>query len=173
MPTAYSLEPWQNLYFMLGGASAALAGLLFIAVSLHNEAVVKDRILRERAWANTFMIVMLLINSVVILVPQAVVATGIELCLVAALYPPFLVSRVIIMRRSGIIVPNYALTRAAISGVIASLGILGGLSLILRWGGGFYIMTIQSVAILVWVMVHAWRLLLAVTAEDRQDRRAE
>jgi modulator of FtsH protease len=165
IPTAYDPESWQNLFIMLGGASAALAGLLFVAVSLHFEAVVNDRIQRERAWANTFMIVVLLINSVIILVPQSIAATGIELCLVGALYPPFLVSRAIAIRRSGNIIPRISLVRASISIVIASLGIVGGISLVLERGGGFYILAIQSAAILAWVIVHAWSLLLAVTTE--------
>ena len=63
MQSAYSLELWQNLYIMLGGSTAALTGLLFIAMSLKIDAIVKDPIFRARAWANIFMIVILVINA--------------------------------------------------------------------------------------------------------------
>ena len=33
--TAYDPAPWQNFYVMTGGAAAAPAGLLFVAMSLH------------------------------------------------------------------------------------------------------------------------------------------
>jgi hypothetical protein len=72
MQSAYNLELWQNVYIMLGSSAAALAGLLFIAMSLKIDVIVKDAILRARAWANTFMIVMLVINAAAILVPQRV-----------------------------------------------------------------------------------------------------
>lgn len=34
MTSAYSPEAWHELYIMLGGSLAALAGLLFVAMSI-------------------------------------------------------------------------------------------------------------------------------------------
>jgi hypothetical protein len=36
MPDAFvdTLQSWQNFYFMIGGASAGLIGLMFVALSL-------------------------------------------------------------------------------------------------------------------------------------------
>jgi len=41
-PIAETLRAWQNFYFMAGGASATLMGLLFVAVSLGAHLVSED-----------------------------------------------------------------------------------------------------------------------------------
>jgi modulator of FtsH protease len=153
---------WQNLYIMLGGAAGALAGLLFIAMSLQIRAIAKDSVLRARASANTFMIVMLVINAGAILVPQSNIALGVELCLTALLYVPFFIWRTLRVKRITKAIPK----RAFVSFFYPITGILGGVSLIFQFGGGMYIVTIQSAAILAWVIFNAWSIMLAATAED-------
>ena len=34
--STYDVEPWHDLYVMVGGAAAALAGLIFVAVSVNH-----------------------------------------------------------------------------------------------------------------------------------------
>ena len=36
--SAYDAAAWQGFYVMIGGAAAALTGLLFVAMSLHEPA---------------------------------------------------------------------------------------------------------------------------------------
>jgi len=156
MENAYRLESWQNLYIMLGSSAAALTGLLFVAVSLQVKSIVKDPVLRVRASANTIMTVMLVINAAIILVPQSVVAIGIELCTTAFVYITWAGRRLIHLKRSGRKTP----ARAVISISLNLLGIIAGLNLIFHFGGGMYIATIQFVAILAWVIFNAWSLLL-------------
>jgi hypothetical protein len=161
MQSAYNLELWQNVYIMLGSSAAALAGLLFIAMSLKIDVIVKDAILRARAWANTFMIVMLVINAAAILVPQRVLALGIELCFTALLYLPFFFWHALRVKRAAKRIPG----RAFISTFFPVTGFLGGISLIFQSGGGMYIVTIQSIAILAWAIFNAWSLMLAAEAD--------
>jgi hypothetical protein len=156
MESAYRLESWQNLYIMLGSSAAALTGLLFVAVSLQAKSIVKDPVLRVRAAANTIMSVILIINAAILLVPQSVIAIGIELCGIAIAYIAWAGRRIIHLKRSGRKTPM----RALISISLNLLGIIAGLTLIFRSGGGMYIATIQSVAILAWIIFNAWSLLL-------------
>jgi hypothetical protein len=162
MDSAYKLELWQNLYIMLGGVAGALAGLLFIAMSLQIRVIAKDSVFRARAWANTFMIVMLVINAAAILVPQNIKALGVELCITGVLYVPFFISRSLRVKRITKSIPK----RAFISTFYPITGVLGGASLIFRFGGGMYIVTIQSIAILAWAIFNAWSLMLAANAEN-------
>lgn len=46
---AYDPAPWQNFYVMSGGASAALTGLLFVAMSLHAETTMTNAFYGNRA----------------------------------------------------------------------------------------------------------------------------
>jgi hypothetical protein len=157
MDNAYQLERWHDLYVMLGGSSAALAGLLFVAVSLHVEVITKGRILHARAWANTFLIVMLVMNAAFILAPQSVTAVGLELCATSVLFVLCLGWVMMTAVRAGFSLP----WRPYISILLNLFGIAAGLSLASGWGGGMYLETVQFLAVLGWVMFGAWGLLMA------------
>ena len=43
------LEPWSNFFVMVGGGTAALAGLIFVALSINPERIVRDVTHRNRA----------------------------------------------------------------------------------------------------------------------------
>jgi hypothetical protein len=161
MENAYKIELWHDLYIMLGGSAAALAGLIFIAMSLQIEAIAKEEVFRARASANTFMIVTLVINAATILAPQGIVALGLELCFTALLYVPFFVWRTLRVKR----ITNRIPKRAFISTFFPIIGFVGGISLIFQSGGGMYIVSTQSVAILAWAIFNAWSLMLAANAE--------
>ena len=46
---AFDAERWHDFYVMSGGAAAALAGLLFVAMSLHARTVMSNLFYRNRA----------------------------------------------------------------------------------------------------------------------------
>jgi modulator of FtsH protease len=135
----------------LSGSAATLVGLLFVAVSIQIGRIAKSPIFRARAWANTFLIVMLAVNAAFVLTPQNPTALGIELCIPAGLHPvPY---------------QNHARSPAGrSSSALATVrldssqsgGDCGGVSLIMRRGGGIYLVTLEFLAIVVWVMFGAW-----------------
>ena len=43
---------WQTFYVMVGGAAAALTGLIFVAVSLHTRSIMSGVLHRDRAWSS-------------------------------------------------------------------------------------------------------------------------
>ena len=49
MKMAYDAQSWQNFYIMVGGAAAALTGLLFVAMSIHAKAIIAHPLLSNRA----------------------------------------------------------------------------------------------------------------------------
>jgi hypothetical protein len=73
------IDAWQNLYVMLGTSSAALIGLLFVATSLHLGEVVSNPAFRVRSYNQTLYLLTLLVEAVLILVPQPVSFLGAEL----------------------------------------------------------------------------------------------
>jgi hypothetical protein len=56
VPNAYHPEAWHELYLTLGGALAALTGLLFVATSLH-----VDKIAQTPHWARRALSCLILI----------------------------------------------------------------------------------------------------------------
>jgi hypothetical protein len=78
--TACDPSEWHDLFVATAGASAALAGLVFVAVSINIERILKFPGLPERALET----VLLLLVSIVGLIPgQGHVALGTELLLVS------------------------------------------------------------------------------------------
>jgi len=47
--SAYDAAGWQNFYVMVGGAAAALTGLLFVAMSLHSNVIIAHPLYGTRA----------------------------------------------------------------------------------------------------------------------------
>ncbi len=68
MPSAYHPEAWHELYVTLGGAIAALTGLLFVATSLHVEKIAVTPHWGRRAFTNTFALIGVLIECLLVLV---------------------------------------------------------------------------------------------------------
>ena len=162
MPNAYRPELWHDLYVALCGASAALAGLLFIATSLHIHAIAKDPVLRIRAAANTFLIFLLVIEAALVLIPQETTALATEICFCAAL---LLASFAWTRARRHRIGRTFS-RRGLLHPLLFLIGMGGGLSLLFRSGGGMYIVTAQFLAALCFVMFNAWSLLIAASEEE-------
>ena len=79
MLNAYHPESWHELYVTLGGALAALTGLLFVATSLHVDKIAQTPHWARRAFTNTFSLIIALIESLLVLAPQPEAWLGIEL----------------------------------------------------------------------------------------------
>jgi hypothetical protein len=85
MDEASMLEQWHDFYVMLGGASAALVGLLFVGLSLHLAAVVARPELRALTrQAFTSFLTILIVAAFVLIPRQELAALGLELLLLAA-----------------------------------------------------------------------------------------
>ncbi|QUQ63803.1 hypothetical protein [Kutzneria sp. CA-103260] len=75
-----SVADWQSFAVMTGGASGALTGLLFVAVSLNANRIARHRALRASAGQTLVLFLVPLIMATVLLVPgQPEWALGAEL----------------------------------------------------------------------------------------------
>lgn len=63
------MEGWSELYVMAGGAAAALAGLIFVAVSLNSEIILKERSLPGLAIRTLGMLIAVVLLCVFGLIP--------------------------------------------------------------------------------------------------------
>ena len=76
---AFSPEHWSDFFVAEIGATAALAGLLTVAISINLKAIVEGRLLSGRAAETILMLGGVLVLSTLALVPgQTVVALGYE-----------------------------------------------------------------------------------------------
>jgi hypothetical protein len=81
---AYDPTEWHDLFVAVAGASAALLGLLFVAVSINLERILAYKGLPERALETMMLLMGVLLVSIAGLTPgQSHVALGLEILIIA------------------------------------------------------------------------------------------
>jgi hypothetical protein len=163
--TAYAPAEWKDLFVAVAGASAALAGLLFVAVSINVERIIRYEGLPERGIEALAMLLVPLVVSIAGLLPgQSHVALGIELVAISAALVAVLSRLPVALTVSQRVeMPShYILTRQIVrlSGVaLLSIGALGELFAV---AGGLYWVGAAVVALTLGAVVNAWVLLVEI-----------
>jgi hypothetical protein len=161
---AYDPSEWTDLFVATAGASAALAGLVFVAVSINLERILAFRGLPERALETLLFLVSVLLVSVVALIPgQDHVALGLELlviCLaidaIVMRQPTIQVEEGEVMRRS------WRVSRWTLRLVATVPFLIGAISLIAASGGGLYWLVAGIVLAVAAGVANAWVLLVEI-----------
>lgn len=167
MENAYRPEAWHELYLMLGGSAAALAGLLFVAMSIHLDDVLKVPFLRTFARNNTIAMIVLVVRAAAILMPQNHLMLAVELILLDA-FGFVMASTVLVHSRH---MPRGRKFRAAATVLSGVLGVAGAISLVAETGGGMYVITAAYLLLFCIIMSSAWALMTGVYQADRRSKR--
>ncbi len=159
---AYQPEQWHDLAIALAGASAALTGLLFVAVSINLSRILATRTLTIRAVETLLMLVSLLLLALLILVPgQPVTALGAEIVVLGLLGLSPLIGR--LRQRDAHRNGGWRAAYPIVVTVAAAVPLLvAGLSLISGRGGGLYWLGAAIVLSLCGAVVNAWVLLVEI-----------
>ena len=73
------MNPWTNFFVVAAGASATLAGLVFVALSVNISRILQFSHLPARAAGTMGALILILVCSLATLVPQPRLALGIEI----------------------------------------------------------------------------------------------
>jgi hypothetical protein len=132
-----ALEPF---FVAVISAAAALTGLLFVAVSINLDKIVKGPgFLSARAAEALASLLLVLVGSALVLVPQSVRLLGLEiLILVVPLLVVTIVKQLSHRRQNPADPLLWTVSRMACTAVATVPGTLAGLSLAVHWGGGLY-----------------------------------
>jgi hypothetical protein len=164
MNPAYQPEAWHDFYLMVGGAGAALTGLIFVAVSLHLRLVLRDPWHRGRAGSSLLALMSTVLIAGAVLIPgQPLAALGIEVVLIALISPAYSVWGMIHLPRSHRIARSVEL---AVGLVGTSLAVLAGITLIAQAGGGLWLLLPGAAIAFGSSVWNAWRLMVDVAADD-------
>ena len=144
------------------GASAALTGLLFVAISINLEQILKFPNLPGRAAGSLGVLVSVLVVSCCGLVPrQSHVALGLEIAVAGGVV---MFQAVWVTVRNPTVGDTYAwrVERMATLLLPGALFVAGGLSLIADGGGGLYWIFAGTALAFVVSAINAWVLLVEV-----------
>lgn len=162
--TAYDPTEWHDLFVAAAGASAALLGLLFVAVSINIERILKYEGLPGRALEAMLLLTCVLIVSIAGLVPgQSHVALGLELLLVSAVVGAIVLRQpIVVADASGREPVSWKVTRwtVRLAGLVPIA--IAGLSLLAEAGGGLYWLAAGIVLAIVAAIAGAWVLLVEI-----------
>jgi hypothetical protein len=76
MADAVVVQEWQPFFMTLAGASAALAGLVFVAMSLHPRPILSHPIMRARALGTAFGFLLGVAWALIMLIPARTAPVG-------------------------------------------------------------------------------------------------
>jgi hypothetical protein len=161
---AFTTAGWEYFFGAIVGAAAALTGLLFVAVSLNLDRILRGPSFLPRRAAETLAIlVFVLYSAALVLVPQDTRVLGVEILVVVV---PFMVvalrSQVAHLRARGDDPLVWFVGRAVTTSICTVPGLLAGLSLLVQWGGGLYWLVPTTVLGIGGAVFSAWVLLVEI-----------
>jgi hypothetical protein len=158
---AYDAEHWHELFVMMGGAAAALAGLIFVAVSLNDEQILALPKLPSLAGRTLTLLIGQVVFCMAGLAPQPPLALGIELVVVAGIVVAVVVGTTV--RTFEADEPLRWRASNLGTALAASVpGLVAGVSLIAGAGGGLFWLLAEFAVAIVVAAYYAWVLLIEI-----------
>jgi hypothetical protein len=162
--SGYLTAPWSEFSVAVVGASAALTGLLFVAVSINIEQILAVGALAGRALSTMILFVVPLVVGILVLVPgQSRTTLGLELIVTGVVTGGGLlwINR---PANRGALEPrlSWLLVRLGPSVSISVFLVLAGVGLIARSGGGLYWVAPAIIEAFIGGLVTVWVLLVEV-----------
>jgi hypothetical protein len=159
------LDPagFATFFAALTGAAAALAGLLFVAVSINLDNIVKGAGLPARAAETLALLVFVVVVCALALVPQDITLLGAEVLVMAVPLLAVTIGNPLRYRRQNPDAPLlWSLGRMAANGVALLPAVAGGASLAARGGGGLYWLVASALLGIASAVFSAWVLLVEI-----------
>jgi modulator of FtsH protease len=163
--TPYIAEDWKDFFIAAAGASAALAGLVIVAMSVNINQILKFRHLPARAAAAIGTLILILISSMAGLIHQSTSAFGVELLLfgIGAWVMELRSNHKALAAKVEFQRPHWESLMESIVGQIQTLPfIVAGVLLLTGNGHGMYWMAGGVLAIFVFSTMNAWVLLVEI-----------
>jgi hypothetical protein len=170
---AQIIADWRVFFGMAAGTAAGLAGLVFVALSLHLKGIRAHPPYRYRVGTSLASMMMVFVVSSLVLFPrQTSEWLGLEELVAVGALCGFLIWTFLRTREAVAKLPQglTLLRPYQIRTTLAlGLGLFGMLGAILVWAGleaGFYVLAAFSVITMVWVVINSWALVIGITDED-------
>jgi modulator of FtsH protease len=161
---ALDLEHWHDFFVASAGASAGLVGLVFVAISINLKQILERPGQAERAGETVIPLASVLLISLVALVPGLGIRTfGWELVVFGGL--AWLVTTRIelkALKNRHYMRALHIWSRIVINQPANLLVVIGGLSLLMGFGGGLTWMAAGAIFSFAGALLNAWVLLIEI-----------
>ena len=163
-------DKWSNFFVMVGGGAAALAGLIFVAMSINHEIIIRNTTHRNRAINMlTGFTAIFMASSLALIGDQYLGVLGIE-WLVLWLIATFIFIRgYVIAIRSGMSSIGLNMPRLAGGTLCYVAEVISAIFLILGYSSGLYIAAVAIIVLFAFLISGAWLLMIGIY-EDRAKR---
>ena len=164
MGTAYNPASWSTFFSALVEASAALTGLIFVAVSINLAQIVKLKQLVSRSAKALLSLMGVLLSSTLCLIPaQGRVGLGWEIAAVGAIiWVGATYSQQMAAHKNPYVGIKGKVYHFVLTQISAVPFAVGGVSLVLGRGGGLYWLAAGAVFSLAGSLQDAWVLLIEI-----------
>ena len=170
---AQIIADWRGFFGMAAGTAAGLAGLVFVALSLHLKGIRANPQYRYRVGTSLASMMMVFVVSSLVLFPrQTSQWLGLEELVVIGGLCAFLIWNFLRTREAVAKLPEgLALLRPYQIRTTLAVGVsvVGMVGAALVWAGleaGFYVLAVFSIVTMVWVVINSWALVIGITDED-------
>jgi hypothetical protein len=163
-------EQWNNFFVMVGGGAAALAGLIFVAMSINHEIIFRNTTHRNRAINMlTGFTAIFMASGLALIGDQNPGVLGVEWLVLWLIATIIFIRGYVVAIRSGMSSIGLNTPRLA-GGTICYLAeIIGAIFLIPGYSSGLYIAAIGIIVLFAFLISGAWLLMIGIY-EDRAKR---
>ena len=160
-------EQWNNFFVMVGGGAAALAGLIFVAMSINHEIIIRNTTHKNRAINMlTGFSAIFMASSLALMGNQYLEVLGFEWLVLWLIATIIFIRGYVIAIRSGMSSIGLKVPRLA-GGTICYLAeVISAIFLILGYSSGLYIAAVGIIVLFAFLISGAWLLMIGIY-EDR------
>jgi len=170
MKNIYIPEQWNDFFVMAGGGAAALAGLIFVAMSINHKIIIGNKTHKNRAinMLSGFTAIFMA-SGLALIGNQYPGALGFEWLVLWLIATAIFIRGYVVAIRSGMSTIGLNAPRLAGGTLCYIAEVIGGIFLILGHSLGLYIAAIAIVILFAFLISGAW-LLMAGIYEDQTKR---
>jgi hypothetical protein len=162
------IEHWNNFFVMVGGGAAALAGLIFVAMSINHEIIIQNTTHKNRAINMlTGFTAIFMASGFALIGDQYPGALGVEWLVLWLIATIVFIRGYVVAIRSGMSYIGLNIPRLAGGTLCYIAEVIAAIFLILGYSSGFYIAAVGIIVLFAFLISGAWLLMIGIF-EDRR-----
>ena|ERR1700678_2577487 len=160
-------EQWNNFFVMVGGGAAALAGLIFVAMSINHQIIIQNTTHKNRAINMlTGFTAIFMASSLALIGEQDPGALGFEWLVLWLIATVIFIRGYVIAIKAGMSSVGLKLPRLAGGTICYFAEVIGAILLMLGYPSGLYIAAVGIIVLFAFLISGAWLLMIGIY-EDR------